>query len=52
MGTLRAHGFDSVNVDLVYGLPLQEPKRFKKTLSQVLDLLPDRFAVFNYAHVP
>lgn len=52
MATLRANGFDSVNVDLIYGLPLQTPERFERTLDEVLDLQPDRFAVFNYAHVP
>ncbi|MFU8848031.1 MAG: oxygen-independent coproporphyrinogen III oxidase [Opitutales bacterium] len=52
METLRAHGFDSVNVDLIYGLPLQTPESFDQTLDQVLELKPDRFAVFNYAHVP
>ncbi len=52
METLRAHGFDSVNVDLIYGLPLQTPESFDRTLDEVLELKPDRFAVFNYAHVP
>ncbi len=52
METLRANGFDSVNVDLIYGLPLQTPETFDRTLDQVLELAPDRFAVFNYAHVP
>lgn len=52
METLRAHGFDSVNVDLIYGLPLQTPESFAETLDQVLVLQPDRFAIFNYAHVP
>ena len=51
METLRAHGFDSVNVDLIYGLPKQSPE-FDRTLDAVLELQPDRFAVFNYAHVP
>jgi oxygen-independent coproporphyrinogen-3 oxidase len=52
MDTLRAHGFDSVNLDLIYGLPLQTPESFSATLDEVLELKPDRFAVFNYAHVP
>lgn len=52
METLRANGFDSVNIDLIYGLPLQTPKTFDQTLDQVLELKPDRFAIFNYAHVP
>ncbi|MGB0744396.1 MAG: oxygen-independent coproporphyrinogen III oxidase [Opitutales bacterium] len=52
METLRANGFDSVNIDLIYGLPLQSPETFDQTLDQVLELKPDRFAIFNYAHVP
>ena len=42
----------SVNVDLIYGLPFQTLESFKETLSLALSLNPDRFAVFNYAHVP
>jgi oxygen-independent coproporphyrinogen III oxidase len=52
MATLRANGFDSINLDLIYGLPLQTPESFSVTLSEVLQLKPDRFAIFNYAHVP
>ncbi|MGB0416983.1 MAG: oxygen-independent coproporphyrinogen III oxidase, partial [Coraliomargarita sp.] len=52
METLRAHGFESVNVDLIYGLPKQSPESFDRTLDDVLSLQPDRFAIFNYAHVP
>lgn len=52
MKTLRANGFGSVNIDLIYGLPLQTPESFDQTLDQVLELKPDRFSVFNYAHVP
>jgi oxygen-independent coproporphyrinogen-3 oxidase len=49
---LRDAGFTSINVDLIYGLPHQTPASFARTLDAVLDLGPDRFAVFNYAHVP
>ena len=49
---IREAGFVSVNVDLIYGLPYQTPASFDKTLDEVLELRPDRFAVFNYAHVP
>ena len=52
MAHLRGHGFTSVNIDLMYGLPRQTPETFAKTLDQVLELRPERFAVFNYAHVP
>lgn len=49
---LRAVGFQSINVDLIYGLPHQTPASFARTLDTVLDFEPDRFAVFSYAHVP
>jgi oxygen-independent coproporphyrinogen-3 oxidase len=49
---LREIGFHSVNIDLIYGLPFQTPASFSKTLDETLSLKPDRFAVFNYAHVP
>jgi len=48
----RELGYDSVNIDLIYGLPHQTPASFADTLDRVIDLAPDRFAVFNYAHVP
>jgi len=49
---IRDAGFKSVNIDLIYGLPYQTPDSFEKTLDEVLTLRPDRFAIFNYAHVP
>ncbi len=48
----RSGGIKSVNVDLIYGLPFQTFETFKKTLSMARELDADRFAVFNYAHVP
>ena len=48
----RENGIGSVNVDLIYGLPFQTFETFKKTLKLARDLDADRFAVFNYAHVP
>jgi len=48
----REAGIKSVNVDLIYGLPYQTFETFKKTLDLALKLGADRFAVFNYAHVP
>jgi oxygen-independent coproporphyrinogen-3 oxidase len=48
----RDAGFDSINFDLVYGLPLQTLESFRRTLAGVVDLLPDRIAVYSYAHVP
>lgn len=48
----RARGMASVNIDLMYGLPQQTPEGWARTLDAVLDLAPDRLAVFGYAHVP
>jgi oxygen-independent coproporphyrinogen III oxidase len=48
----RAFGFDSINVDLIYGLPYQTVDRFSRTVDEVLGLAPDRIALFSYAHVP
>jgi oxygen-independent coproporphyrinogen-3 oxidase len=52
VGWIREAGFKSVNIDLIYGLPFQTPESFAKTLDEILTLRPDRFAIFNYAHVP
>ena len=49
---IRDTGFTSLNIDLIYGLPFQTPASFERTIDQVLELNPDRFAVFSYAHVP
>ena len=49
---LRELGFTSVNFDLIYGLPHQTVESFNRTLDAVLELQPDRLAVFSYAHVP
>ena len=48
----RNYGINSINIDLIYGLPYQDLESFKRTLDLVLTLNPDRLAVFNYAHVP
>lgn len=48
----RAIGFTSVNFDLIYGLPLQTSKSIERTISQVIELQPDRIAFYSYAHVP
>lgn len=48
----RELGYQSVNTDLMYGLPLQAYDRFESTLDKVLGIRPDRIALFNYAHVP
>ena len=48
----RKSGFNSVSVDLIYGLPLQTAKSFEKTIDSVLTSRPDRLSVYNYAHLP
>ncbi|MFL5739132.1 MAG: oxygen-independent coproporphyrinogen III oxidase [Flavisolibacter sp.] len=48
----REIGFQSVNFDLIYGLPLQTPESIERTINQVLELRPDRIAFYSYAHVP
>lgn len=48
----RDIGFNSTNIDLIYGLPKQTPESFAFTLQRVAELNPDRLSVFNYAHLP
>src|SRR5258708_25385111 len=48
----RELGFDSINVDLIYGLPFQTAESFAHTVEQIVSLSPDRIAMFSYAHVP
>ena len=48
----RRIGFESVNVDLIYGLPKQTPESLDRTLAQVTELRPDRIALYAYAHLP
>ena len=48
----RKANITSINMDLIYGLPYQTLETFQKTLEKALSLNPDRFAIFNYAHVP
>ncbi|MCX7186235.1 MAG: oxygen-independent coproporphyrinogen III oxidase [Methylophilales bacterium] len=50
--TARRLKFESVNVDLIYGLPKQTPESFARTLAQIVDLRPDRIALYAYAHLP
>lgn len=52
VATARELGFESVNVDLIYGLPMQTPESFDRTLAQVVELRPDRIALYAYAHLP
>ena len=48
----RAHGFASINIDLIYGLPRQTVNGFAATLDKVVAAAPDRIALYSYAHVP
>lgn len=48
----RKAGFESINADLIYGLPKQSVASFDRTLDRVIDLAPERIALYNYAHLP
>ncbi len=48
----RQHGFESMNIDLMYGLPHQTVETFDRTLDTIIEFSPDRIALFNYAHLP
>lgn len=48
----RELGFKSINIDLIYGLPFQTVESFEDTIDQVLEMKPNRLAIFSYAHVP
>ena len=47
-----ATGIESVSVDLIYGLPLQTPDSFSRTLDIMIEARPDRLAIYSYAHMP
>lgn len=48
----REHGFRSISIDLIYGLPFQTADSFLRTLDRIIEVGPDRLSVFNYAHLP
>lgn len=52
MRIARGLDFESINMDLIYGLPMQTPDSMRKTFSQVISLRPDRIALYAYAHLP
>jgi oxygen-independent coproporphyrinogen-3 oxidase len=52
LGACRREGFASINVDLIYGLPRQTPQTFQQTIDAIVDMRPDRIAVFHFAYVP
>ncbi len=52
MDSARALHYESINGDLIYGLPKQTPESFNRTIEQVCELRPDRIALYSYAHLP
>jgi len=52
LGEARSLGYKSINMDLIYGLPLQSVNTMYRTLKTVLDWRPDRIALYSYAHLP
>ncbi|OYV01607.1 MAG: oxygen-independent coproporphyrinogen III oxidase [Burkholderiales bacterium PBB5] len=48
----RVQPFESINADLIYGLPRQTPESFQRTVAQIAELRPDRIALYAYAHLP
>jgi oxygen-independent coproporphyrinogen III oxidase len=52
MVAARSLGFQSINADLIYGLPRQTPQSFARTVQQIGELRPDRIALYAYAHLP
>ncbi len=50
--TARGLGYRGINVDLIYGLPLQKLETFARTVEEVVAIHPDRIALYSYAHVP
>jgi oxygen-independent coproporphyrinogen-3 oxidase len=52
MKSAREIGFSSINVDLIYGLPKQQPEGFARTIERVIAIAPDRIALYGYAHLP
>ena len=52
LSTARENRFKSISFDLIYGLPLQTKQSFARTLRSVIEMRPDRLAVYNYAHLP
>jgi oxygen-independent coproporphyrinogen-3 oxidase len=49
---LRKKGFSGINLDFIYGLPLQTVESFKETIQKAIEIKPDRIVTFSYAHVP
>ncbi len=49
---MRTKGFKGINLDFIYGLPLQTIESFSETVKKALEIKPDRMVTFSYAHVP
>ncbi|MEI6695686.1 MAG: oxygen-independent coproporphyrinogen III oxidase [Bacteroidota bacterium] len=49
---LRTKGFTGINLDFIYGLPLQTVDSFMETMKKAIEIKPDRIVTFSYAHVP
>jgi len=49
---LRKRGIESLNADILFGLPHQSRKRMTESVQKLLSLAPDRVALYGYAHVP
>ena len=52
MDEAREIGYDSINFDLIYGLPLQTKESVRRTIELSMDMSPDRISFYSYAHVP
>lgn len=52
VGAAKAVGFESISVDLIYGLPRQTTEGFARTVEHVIEMHPSRLSLFNYAHLP
>lgn len=52
MQAARTIGFESINTDLIYGLPKQSAQSFNKTIGKIIEISPDRIAMYGYAHLP
>jgi oxygen-independent coproporphyrinogen-3 oxidase len=52
IGAARGVGFDSISVDLIYGLPMQTTTGFSRSVESIISMNPDRISLFNYAHLP
>lgn len=51
-GWARDIGYESINYDIIYGLPFQQEDHIRKTIQFVNEMMPDRIAFYGYAHVP